>query len=192
MWLERGRRAIVAVVLTTMGSVALQPATPAVAATQGIDAASVQSMLAGVVNAYAEKSNSSDVTYFDGTEWHNGQEAMCWRCTLGPAVAAAALAKANGDTVKLNQAVASFDRTIAAHQLPNGTYYPVNIGEGGPDLTTMFAATEFGAAYVLLYDQLSNSQRQRWGASIVAAADFLIANGNLSWYTNGNIVVGNA
>jgi hypothetical protein len=56
----------------------------------------------------------------------------------------------------------------------------------------MMFANELGIALVALGPKLDPGHVQAWTAAVTGAADFLIRNGNLSWYTNGNMVLGNA
>ncbi len=178
-------------VLTVGAGTMMQLSARAAGAAPVIDTAAVQATLTAVVDSYAIKSNDTDLAYFYGGEWKTGQEANCWRCTLGPAVASAALLRATGNLNKKVLAEQTFDNLVNKHQAANGSYFPSNAGEGGVDITTMSAATQLASAYLLMTDYLSPIQKQRWSSSVVKAADFLIANGNLAWYTNGNIAVGN-
>ena len=63
---------------------------------------------------------------------------------------------------------------------------------GGPDIDTMFFANILGVAALLLRRQLDAARLASWTQGVAGAADFLVKNGNLSWYTNGNICLGNA
>jgi hypothetical protein len=54
----------------------------------------------------------------------------------------------------------------------------------------MFFGVEFGTAYEQLAANLDPAQRKRWQASLAAAADYLINKGVVTWYTNGNINLG--
>jgi hypothetical protein len=55
----------------------------------------------------------------------------------------------------------------------------------------MFFTLELGNAYLELSDSLGKARRDRWRGAITGAADYLVRNGNLTWYTNGNINLGN-
>ena len=55
----------------------------------------------------------------------------------------------------------------------------------------MTFASELGRSYLALGSALAPAARAEWRGALRRAADFLIANGNLTWYTNGNIVLGN-
>lgn len=112
----------------------------------------------------------------------------CWRCDAGPAWALAASAALTTNPTQRNQAVAILDRTIAAYQQPNGSFAGTT---GSPDIDTMFFAVELGSSAIALRSYLSVARKAAWTSSIRAAADFLVANGNLGWYTNGNINIGN-
>jgi hypothetical protein len=116
----------------------------------------------------------------------------CFRCNIGPGVAAAAVAASTGDRLALGLAVLTFDHAIAAHRQADGSFGPPSGGETSDDIQTMMFANELGTALIALTPQLDPGRIQAWTSALTGAADFLIRNGNLSWYTNGNIVLGNA
>lgn len=103
----------------------------------------------------------------------------CWRCDAGPGVALAAVAAVTRDPAKQAAAERIIDSTIAAH--PSGT-----------DINVMFFASEVGVAAIMLKETIAQDRLARWTSAVARSADFLVSNKNLSWYTNGNIVVGNA
>jgi hypothetical protein len=116
----------------------------------------------------------------------------CFRCNIGPGVAAAAVAASTGDRLAFGLAVLTFDHAIAAHRQADGSFGPPSGGETSDDIQTMMFANELGTALIALTPQLDPGRIQAWTSALTGAADFLIHNGNLSWYTNGNIVLGNA
>ena len=61
----------------------------------------------------------------------------------------------------------------------------------GPDIMAMMVGVEIGTAYLDLKSTLGPRRAARWRSAVAGAADFLIRNGNLAWYTNGNINTGN-
>jgi hypothetical protein len=123
-----------------------------------------------------------------------GGDPVHWRSSSGPALAAGAVARLNGDSSMLEDAKLTFDSLIARHEQPNGSFSAVGgtVDPQSPDIDTMFFVTNLGMALWALRTQLAPSEVSRWTAAITAGADFLVANGNLSYYTNGNIAVGNA
>jgi hypothetical protein len=138
----------------------------------------------------SQRSGPNDQQYFADGLWHSGDEG-CWPCQVGPGTAAAVLwrAEGGGDRELRRLAVSTFDRAIADHRNPNGS-----LGDpaDSPDITTMMFGVELGSAYLELAPSLDSSRRSRWRQTLVGAADFLIANRNLTWYTNGNVNIGNA
>jgi hypothetical protein len=86
-------------------------------------------------------------------------------------------------------AVATLDRAIASYHQPDGSFGETTTGN---DIATMTFASELGRSYLALGNALTRETRAEWRAALRGAADFLIANGNLAWYTNGNIALGNA
>src|SRR5207244_298335 len=137
------------------------------------------------------QSGPSDPRYFRGGTWESGQDG-CFRCNVGPGVAAAALAGASGDPRALTLAMQTFDHAIAAHRQPDGSFGPPAPGEGGPSIQTMMFANELGTALVVLKSQLDAARIRTWTAALTGAADYLIRNKELSFYANGNIALGNA
>jgi hypothetical protein len=113
----------------------------------------------------------------------------CFRCDAGPALALAASAYLTHDVSQRRWAKHILDEEIRRHQQENGAF---GNAPGGPDLDTMFFANTLGFSALLLKPQMGKPRYTRWTAAVTGAADYLIGNGNLSWYTNGNIVLGNA
>jgi hypothetical protein len=117
---------------------------------------------------------------------------LCVRCSAGPAVAAAEVAALTGSSVMLNMAVKTFDYLIAEHyNRDTGTITPPMSGEGGPDIQTALFDGSLGQATVALGDRLDAAHRATYASVVARGADFLVRNKNLSWYTNGNIVLAN-
>jgi len=87
----------------------------------------------------------------------------------------------------------TIDTAIATRQAPDGSFRsPPGLGDAqSPDIATMFFGVEFGTVYHELAAGLDPVRRHRWQASLAAAATYLIRNGNVTWYTNGNINIGN-
>ena len=153
--------------------------------------AEIVALLSDSIRSLSVQSSASDPRYFIGGAWVSGLDD-CFRCNVGPGVAAAAVAATTGDTLALDLATQTFDQAIAAHRQADGSFGPPAIGESGPDIQTMMFATELGTALIALTPQLDPGRIQAWTAEVAGGADFLIRNKNLSFYTNGNIVLGNA
>ncbi len=114
----------------------------------------------------------------------------CWACDNGgPATAAATVYMLTGQSQPqlLREAEGTFDTAIATRQRPDGIFVPP-AGDSQPaGIATIFFAVELGNTYLELSPVLGPARRTRWRSSLAAAAYYLIDNGNLSWYTNGNI-----
>ncbi len=113
----------------------------------------------------------------------------CVRCDSGPAVAAAALYTQTKVSSRKVFAITSVDTLIAAVKQPTGA---LAVNSTSPDVDTMFMAANIGETALLLKPYLDPVRLQTWTSAVTDAADYLIANGNTSWYTNGNVVVGNS
>jgi hypothetical protein len=125
-----------------------------------------------------------------------GRDTTCWSCDNGgPASAAATLYELTGQArpALLQEAEQTIDTAISTRQAADGSFRPPpNTGDGqAPDVATMFFGVEFGTVYHELAAVLDPARRQRWQASLSAAANYLIHNGNVTWYTNGNVNLGN-
>ncbi|AGL20848.1 hypothetical protein [Actinoplanes sp. N902-109] len=113
----------------------------------------------------------------------------CWRCDAGPALALAAVAARTGDSARRTEAEAILDLELRTHQQTNGSFGTTTTGS---DIDTMFFANVLGVSAMLLKPSMDPAKYSQWSTAVAKAADFLIAHGNLAWYTNGNIVIGNA
>jgi hypothetical protein len=174
--------------LPTAGSSLAGDALPA--SPTASDRARLLSLLSDSVTSLSVQSDPSDPRYFSGGVWLSGQDD-CFRCNIGPGVAAAALAARAGDATALDLAIQTFDHAIATHRQADGSFGPPYGTETGPDIQTMMFANELGTALIVLKPQLDPGRIEAWTSALTGAADFLIRNGNLAWYTNGNIVLGN-
>ena len=148
-----------------------------------------KSFLISQVDAYAGPLGP----YYQGV-W-SSQSNDCWTCNDGgPASAAATAYVLSGRTqpLLLAEAERTIDRAIIDWQRPSGAFVGPAAMSSTPDIDTMFFGVEEGNAYLELAPSLDSARRARWRASLGAAARFLIHNGNLRWYTNGNINLGNA
>ena len=104
------------------------------------------------------------------------------------------MAALTGNATMQYDAVQTFNTLIEEHQQPNGSFTAVagTANPQSPDIDTMFFVTNLGMALWALRSQLSAEQASYWSDAITGGANYLIASGNLTWYTNGNIVIGNA
>lgn len=155
--------------------------------------AALTSDLTTGLNGLVQRTSETDLRYFADGRWNRPGE-QCMRCDVGPGVAAAALWRVTGATRWRDLAYATFDAAIARHTFPDGSFgYPAQ-SSAGSDTQTVYAALNLALARHLLVgsNALSGERATRWTAALKAAADWLERNGNLSWYTNGNISLANA
>jgi hypothetical protein len=129
-----------------------------------------------IVSGY---SSSGERHYAEGL-WENG-DPSCWYCNLGPAVGAAYLS--GTQHAMYGVAVASFNRAIAEHRLPDGSFS----GNTSPAITAAAFGVELGLAYIRLEPELDAETRSRWQQTLAGIADFLIQDRDVTWYANGNI-----
>ena len=158
---------------------------------------SVVSAISGEVSA----SLSSDVTALVNQQapgnpnglWIGGDPDF-WRSSSGPGLAAAAVAASTGDPTMRVDAEQTFDTLISEHEQPNGSFTAAAGAPDpqSPDIDTMFFVDNLGMALWALRPQMSSQEVAAWTSAIAAGANYLVNNGNLTWYTNGNVVVGNA
>jgi hypothetical protein len=173
---------VAALVLSTCATGALAHAAGHAAARPSVEALIMDSL-----RAYHDRSSPGDDQYYANGRWYTGDEGY-WPAQTGPATAAATLYTTTHEPWLAKLAVATIDRGIRRHQERNGAYG----GTPGLDIATMVFASELGRSYLALGAALPRGTGERWRSSLRRAADFLIKNGNLAWYTNGNIVLGNA
>jgi hypothetical protein len=147
-------------------------------------------MLRHAIVSLAQRSGPADRQYFSGGVWHSTDESY-WFCDVGPGSAAAALWRTTGrrDGWLHGIALQTFDRAIADHRNDDGSF---GVRDESPDIVTMTFGIELGATYLNLLPSLAPARRAQWRSALAGAADFLIRNGNLAWYTNGNVNLGNA
>jgi hypothetical protein len=91
-------------------------------------------------------------------------------------------------------AVQTFSTLIGEHQQADGSFsaMPGTPNPQSADVDTMFFVSNLGMALWALRPQLSPAEVASWTTAIARGADYLVANGNLSFYTNGNIAIGNS
>jgi hypothetical protein len=83
------------------------------------------------------------------------------------------------------------DAAIAQRQRADGAFAPP-AGDTQPDaIATVMFGVELGATYLQVQSYLPEAERQSWASALGRAAQFLINNGNMTWYTNGNISLAN-
>jgi hypothetical protein len=160
------------------------------------------SMLADSQSAYADPSYAQDMdgvvtvttgalddfmglaphdprSYANGV-WSN-PNANCWWCLEAAATAAGELSRQTtppNDTL-LNVAKQTFTNAIEAHQTADGSWDENAIDTG-------FFAVELGNSYFELRDLLDPATAARWANSFRRAVDYIINQGELTWYINGN------
>jgi len=141
------------------------------------------------IAALSTRSGPADQQYFAGGVWHSA-DSSCWYCQVGPGTAAAVMWRASGGrNARLRQlALVTFDTAIADHRNGNGSF---GAPADSPDIESMMFGVELGTALVELRPTLGQRRLRRWTAALSGAANYLIENGNLRWYTNGNINLGN-
>ena len=77
--------------------------------------AEIVALLSDSIRSLSLQSSVSDPRYFSGGAWLSGADD-CFRCNVGPGVAAAAVAATTGDKLALDLATQTFDQAIAAHR----------------------------------------------------------------------------
>lgn len=144
-------------------------------------------LLQDSIAALSTRSGPNDHQYFSNGVWHSPDGLGVYN--IGPGTAAAALWHATGGTdARLRRlAIRTFD-TVISKRNTNGSFGAAN---DGPDIMAMSLGVEIGNAYLDLKSTLGRGRAARWRTAVAGAADFLIRNGNLAWYTNGNINAGN-
>ena len=151
----------------------------------------LQGTLTTSTTDYVVKSSPSDPRYWSQGKVY-GLPAECPTCESGVALGSLVLAREGVSTSFDSIAVATqtFDRLISKYRRADGAFAVAN--DGSPDITTVFLGNDLGMALVLGDGVLPAATKQRWRPAVTGAADFLIRNGNLRWYTNGNITLANA
>jgi hypothetical protein len=149
---------------------------------------SVEALIADSLRADHNRSGPSDDQYYLDGRWRSGDDSY-WPTTIGPATAAAVLYRQTRAPWLAEVSEATLNRAIASYRQADGSFGETSKGN---DIETMTFASELGRSYLSLGNALKPAMRTAWLDAFRGAADFLIANGNLAWYTNGNIVLGNA
>jgi hypothetical protein len=162
----------------------LQPARADASADQlayGAQMRDLWGVLDRTVTAYADRTSDADPRYYADGAWVS-PITNCWTCTMGPAMGAAVLVDERPELLPV--VVATVDRAIREHQRANGAFY----GPGNSDaIQTAWAVPILGTIYLTIGDRVDAATRDRWAASIVAGADWLLSAGETVWYVNGNI-----
>jgi type IV secretory pathway TrbD component len=156
-----------------------------------MEGARANALLFETLIALYDKVGSTDIRYFGGDAYQNG-DLVCTACNLGAATAAA-VARWQDPTLPAwldDSAVRAVNNAIAAYQQPDGSFTDSSVGSAS--IATMFFANEVGNSLVAMRNRLTEADRLRWIASMRSAADFLQERGELTWYANGNIALGNA
>lgn len=173
---------LITVVLVASPSAALAAPAPASLSTTTRDSIST------LLQSLQTRSSDSDVRYLKNNVWVDGTPT-CFRCTLGPSVLAAARGRdsvsSNDKLVKLS--ITTMDLAIRNHQRSDGAFGPAGQGESGYDIQTVMFANELAWTYLTLGPRLDFVHRTAWKKSLTRSADWLVRNGNLTYYVNGNI-----
>ena len=189
-WPRRAARSALTlgVAAAVTGSLFLAPAQAAVPAApdQVVVAATMMARAKAVVASLEGRDGPTDPRYLADDVFVDGSPE-CLRCTIGPVALFAAYGVKSGDSTAIDKAVRVGDKVIADHQREDGAFAPGAPGEGGPAIQTVLGANVIAETYLILGNRLDADHRARWSASLAKSADFLIKNGNLTWYTNGNI-----
>ena len=151
---------------------------------QGV-AARTTTLLDESIRSLSQVDSPTDRQRFAGGLWRSADEG-CWFCQVGPGTAAAVLWRSTREPRLRELALSTFDRAIQAHRRTDGGFEGESV-----DITTMFFGLELATAYLELRPTLGTTREKSWRTAVVGAADYLRANGNLAWYTNGNINLGN-
>ncbi len=172
------------------------PSAAAAADTTPAARESLVSFFDGQLGMRSDRSSATDPLYFEGGLWQT-TNTVCWACNNGgPATTAAALWRASGRSRSdlFAQAKQTVDTAIAQRQGANGVFVPP-VGDGqyaSPGVASVVFSVELGTTYLLLEPGLDADTKARWRGSLAAAAGYLITNGDVYWYANGNVALGNA
>jgi hypothetical protein len=170
-----------------------QPATSAAAgprAAKAQEVSAVRGYLQRVVLEMATRRGRRDTQFLSAGVWHSSDE-RCWRCNVGPGTAAAVLWRSGTwrRPYLLRVAETTFDRAIADHRRPDGSFGPKIGGEFDNEITTMFFGVELGIAYHELRTALDPARARRWQEALAGAARYL-SDRLGGHYVNGNINLG--
>ena len=148
-------------------------------------AARTTTLLDDSIRSLVRVDSPTDRQRFAGGLWRSADEG-CWPCQVGPGTAAAVLWRSSREPRLRELALSTFDRAIRIHRRTDGGFEGESV-----DITTMFFGLELATAYLELRPTLGAARERSWRTAVVGAADYLRENGNLAWYTNGNINLGN-
>lgn len=140
----------------------------------------------------ADWSNGTGGSYASGFWTLTGVDlpGYWFRCACPAAASAIVAAKGGGSSQHVAWARDTINANRARYQQPDGSF-----GTGYPQdnsIETMEFMRTIGVAYLLVGGALGASDQAAWKDGLARASDYLVANGNLSWYTNGNVCIGNA
>jgi hypothetical protein len=142
--------------------------------------------------AWSQKSGPNDGQYFADGEWRSGSANWFSYTQSGPASAAALLWRYGGmaRTDLYTLAVSAIDHAIATRQRSDGAFVGSSTDSQPAGIQNNMYARELGIAYLALEPGLDAAHKASWKTAIARAADYLINTGELNWYTNGNIELG--
>jgi hypothetical protein len=147
--------------------------------------ASVDPFMASELAQYA----GSGLGPFEDGSWSDA-ESLTWACNQGgPVTAAATLYVLGGESnaTYLQEAEETINTAIADQQVSNGGFVTESGDTTSEPTSTAWFAAEEGTVYHLLAPYLDPSTQAAWQASLAAAAQYLITDGDLVWYANGNL-----
>lgn len=118
----------------------------------------------------------------------NWPDKTCPRCNVALGEAAAVSAYATPNAGKLAYAEWIFDQAL--HLAPQPGLMTPATNELGPGEATMFYIDELGPSLNMLRPQLDQAHIVSYTNAITNAADWLQADGDYSYYSNGNVNIG--
>ena len=138
-----------------------------------------------VMQAYMDRTAATDPRYYQDGIWYTGDDS-CWYCWATAGTAAAVLSReGSGDPAMRQVAIDTINRAIHDRQQPDGSFAAAPNNSAG--IVTNFFTVEVGVAYFELRDVLDPATSARWANSVKQAVDYMIRNGEPTWYTNGNM-----
>jgi hypothetical protein len=147
--------------------------------------AQLESTEQAVVQSYMDRSGPTDPRYYQDGIWSTGDDS-CWYCWATAGTAAAVLSRqGSGDAAMRQVAIDTINRAIDDQQQPDGSFAAAPNNSAG--IVTNFFTVEVGVAYLELRGQLDAATSARWASSVKQAVDYMIRNGEPTWYTNGNM-----
>jgi hypothetical protein len=177
------------IVIALIGGLTLAPAAHADTSSAAKPAAyqtaanAITNVAAQAISFDADSSGPSGTRTFSNGQWSvTDFDTTCYACMSAPAVSDAILAEQ--DPSRLPTVIATFGNLIDNYQQPDGTFSATSADDG---IGTAFVLEQLGVADIALQGDLPTATAQKWQASFLAGANYLINAGDLSYYANGNI-----